>query len=487
MMRRLGLISLVLAATFLLSRPLWPKFGVVKTRVRFAIYHPPAFHAYGHQIRLEVGSVDRRTGSMIAPHIQGLLEEGLSRQGFKLTPSARTLLLVTLTDSTAALTPTVRSEVVNVHVGEHNETDKDGNTKQVEDCKEQTSLVTYLISSGHLALDVKAKDTQTQSVVMSQLVERSYHHESAIAGPRRCNGVAYSLPVGQLQQDPLSILGPMGDAATSEVLTLATGYDEPREVLLAVDGELKRGNAQAVAGDWKDALDTWTNASVRSRATEAARQYNLGVAHEVLAAMALHNWKLDDATSHLDHSQECYAQALKLDPREEYFRNTMARLQADRQLLQQQLEQASEEESASPGAEPRRTAPAASASPAVPLEGWPAGEPGPVHDYRAYLRTRLSAQKGQPAEALKQELLAAAADYGVEPDAALQVLDSETQRLAVVRQNMEKYREDFQAAATDGTITADARQMLRKRQQILHLPDERVKEIEAQFKFQETD
>jgi hypothetical protein len=290
-----------------------------------------------------------------------------------------------------------------------------------------------------------------------------------------------------LQQDPLSILSPMGDDAVREVLMLATGYDEPREVLLAVDGELKRGNAQAVAGDWKDALDSWTNASVRSRATEAARQYNRGVAHEVLAAMALHNWQLDDATSHLDQSQECYAQALKLDPKEEYFRNTMARLQADRQLLQQQLGQASEEESAGQGADPRRTAPAASASSAVPLEGWPAGEPDPVHDYRAYVRTRLSAQKGQPAEALKQELLAGAADYGVESDAALQVLGSETQRLAAVRQNMEKYREDFQAAATDGAITADERQMLRKRQQILHLSDEQARQVERQFKFQETD
>jgi hypothetical protein len=70
---------------------------------------------------------------------------------------------------------------------------------------------------------------------------------------------------------------------------------------------------------------------------------------------------------------------------------------------------------------------------------------------------------------------------------ALQVLDSETRRLALVRQNMEKYREDFQAAAADAVITADERQMLRKRQQILHLADEQAKEIESQFKFQETD
>ena len=70
---------------------------------------------------------------------------------------------------------------------------------------------------------------------------------------------------------------------------------------------------------------------------------------------------------------------------------------------------------------------------------------------------------------------------------ALQVLDSETQQLTLLRQNMEKYREDFQAADVGGVITSEARQMLRKRQQILHLSDEQVKEIESQFKFKETE
>ena len=82
-------------------------------------------------------------------------------------------------------------------------------------------------------------------------------------------------------------------------------------------------------------------------------------------------------------------------------------------------------------------------------------------------------------------MLAAAGDYSVKPDEAQRVLDSETQRLAVMQRNLDQYREDFQAAAADGLITSEKRQMLRKRQQILHLSDAQVKAIEAKFGFQE--
>jgi len=483
-MRPAWLIFFVLVAMSMLCAPLWARFGVVKTQARFAMYHPPVFHAYGHEIRLQVDSLDPRNGAMRAPRIQHQLEEGLARHGFRMTPNARTLLQCTLTDATALLDTAPRLESVNLRLGEHAEQEKDGTTKQVEDCKVQTLPVIYLLSSGHLVMQVKAQDTQTQTVVMSQMMERAYRQESAIAGPPRCQGATYGVARGQLQ-DPLAILDLLGDQVVNETLPSVTGYDEPREVLLAVDDPLKPGNAQAMAGDWQDALDTWTNASMRSQPGQAARQYNLGVAHEVLAAAAMRNWDLDKASSHLYESQESFAQALKLDSKEKYFRDTMARVEMNRQALQQQLEQASEEKSSAPGAEPRQPASAASSSPAVSLQGWPPGESGSVHDYWVYLRTRLSAQKGRPAEAFRQELLASAADYGVESDVALQVLDSETQRLALVRQNTEKYREDFQAAAVDAVITADERQMLRKRQQILHLTDEQTREIESQFKFQE--
>ncbi len=465
-----------------LVAPLWSKFGVNKTHARFSIYHPPAFLTPQRQLRLEVGSVDMRTGFLMVPRLQHFLEEAMVSQGFKISPGARTKLECTLTDASAGLETVQRSESVNIHLGEHTE-EKNGKKKEVEDCKSRDVRVTYLISSGHLAMEVKAKDAQT--LLMSRMVERSYRQESAIAGPPKCGGEAYNVQREQLQ-DPSAILGQLGDEAVSDTVALAAGFDEPRDVLLAVDDELKPGNTQAQAGAWPEALETWTNAAMHSTPGEAARQYNLGVAHEVMGAAAMHNWALDEAANHFAQAQECYSTALKTDPNEKYFRDTMGRLEMDRGLLHQQLNQASQEQAASGGATPRRGPPPTS-SLSIPMEGWPDGEAGPVHDYRVYVRTRLSAQKSRPADALRQQLIAAAGDYGVQNDTALQVLDSETQRLDVVRKNMEQYRQDFAAAVAGGSVSPDEREMLRKRQQILHLSDDQVREIEAQFQARPTD
>jgi len=484
-MRSVLLISFFLAAVFLNPALGGAKFGVMKTRVRIAVYHPPAFHSFGREIRVAVDSVDTRTQLMVAPLVQHLLEEALVGENFKLTPNARTLLHCTLTDATAFLRTASRSQPMNVFLGQHAEESKNGNTKQVEDCKVQKARVTYLISSGHLAMEVKAEDTRTKTLLLRQPAERSYGQESAIAGPQKCRGETYTLRQGQLL-DPLEILSLLADQAVNDTLMLATGYDEPLEVLLAVDDELKPGNAQAKAGAWQDALETWTDTSVRSSDTEAARQYNRGVAREVLAAMAMRDWRLEDAASHLFEAQECYVQALKLDPGEKYFRDTVARLQSHQELLQQQLEQASAEDSANADTTPRRPAPSA-ASLTIPLEGWPPGEPGALHEYRLYIRTRLGAQRGRPTETLRQELLIGATDYRLAPYAAIEVLDTETQRLAVIQQNVEKYRGDYQAAMAGEEITAEDRQMLRKRQEILHLSDEQVREIESQLSVREQD
>jgi tetratricopeptide (TPR) repeat protein len=484
-MRLERIILFLLAAFLLVSAPGWPKFGISKTRARFVMHHPPAFHSSGRELRVEVNSIDLRTGALLVPRLQQFLEQALIRENLKVTPNAQTVLQCTLNQADASVQRERRSESVNVHTGEHTAYDKEGKARQVEDCENQASEVTYLVSSGRLLLNLTATETKTQTVLLTQLVQRDYRQESAIAGPKKCRGEGYSVAAGQLQ-DPPSILTALSDQAVADTVKMAAGHDEPREVLLAVDNELKSGNAQALGGNWQQALDTWTSASLRKSETEAARQYNLGVAHEVLAAAAMRNDSLDEAGTHLNEAEKCYAQALNLDPGEKYFRDTLTRLQRDRQVLQKELEHQFLEQ-----AETVPTAPAegaASAAPLlspIPLEGWPQGEADVVHDYRVYVRTRVGAQTEEPNEAFKQKLLASAADYGVKQGVALQVLESEVKRFLVLRQGVEKYSEDFRDAAADGIITADERAMLRKRQQILRLSDAQVKQTEAQFQVRE--
>jgi len=480
------ILLLVLATILLVPAQGWCKFGISKTRARFVMHHPPAFHSPGRELRVEVNSVDLKTGPLLIPRLQQFLEQALIRENLNVSPEAQTQLQCTVNEAEASVRRERRSESVNVRTGEHTEYDKDGNAKQVEDCKYQKADVTYLISSGHVALNVTATDTKTQTVVLTQLVQRDYRQESAIAGSKKCRGEGYSVAAGQLQDAP-SILSELSDQAVVDTVKLAAGYDEPREVLLAVDNELKPGNAQALGGNWQQALDTWTSAAIRKTETEAARQYNLGVAHEALAAVAMRNDSLDEATAHLNEAEKCYAQALKLEAGEKYFRDTLTRLHEDRQVLQKEMEHQFLEQ-----AETASTAPAESAAVAapvtspIPLDGWPEGESDVVHEYRMYVRTRVGAQKDEPSEAFRQKLVASAEDYGVKQGVALQVVDSEVKRFLVLRQGVEKYKEDFADAAADGIITPDERAMLRKRQQILRLTDAQVKEVEAPFQVRET-
>ena len=88
-MRLARLICFFLAVAFLNPALGCAKFGIIKTPVSFPVYHPPAFHSYGREIRVEVDSVDTRTHLMVAPMIRHLLEEGLTHRDFKVTPEAR--------------------------------------------------------------------------------------------------------------------------------------------------------------------------------------------------------------------------------------------------------------------------------------------------------------------------------------------------------------------------------------------------------------
>lgn len=476
MTRKRLLHFLFVVATSIAIPAGWAKFGIIKTRASFVMHHPPAFHAPGKQLTLEVTSLDPRGGPAVAPRLEQLLEQSLGKEDLKLMPGAPTVLQCAATEAAAQVERQKRSESVNVHVGEHTETDKEGKEKTVEDCKYKQVEVTYLVSSGRLSLNVTATDATSRSVLFTDAIHKEYKKESAVDGPKKCGGATYEAAGDQLR-DPNAIFARLSELAATAVVRLAAGYDEPREALLAVDNELKAGNRDALSGNWDQALEKWTAASVRKQDTEAARQYNLGVANEVLAAAAMRAEALDKAASHLKEAEQCYQQALKLDPGEKYFRDTLVRLQRDRQVLERErgeqiLKQAETAETAGPPAPAPRT-PTAS----IPLEGWPEGEPDFMHTYRAYVRGRVEARK-EVSDALKNSLISDASDYEVKPGVAARIVDSEFDRLRVLRENGQKYSELYKELAADGRISPDEREILKRRQRTLHLSDEWVKEAE---------
>ena len=478
----LSVTSCLLAGTAALA-----KFGMSKTWVTFMMHHPPAFVTPGREVRTDTNALDV-ANDLWAKQFRVLLEQSLLTANFKPTPSAQTAIQFTVNDISSSVRQERRLQSVNVHTGSHTQYDKKGNATEVEDCAFQEQEVTYLISSGTLGATLQVTDTKSQAALLTQVLNPTYQVESDIAGPQKCGGQGYGISAGQIQ-DPQTIRRWLVQRAVTETTKMVVGYDEPRRAMLAVDNELKPGNSRALAGNWQQAFDTWKSAAIKEsdRGKEAARQYNLGLAREARAAAAMRDEKLDEANSDLNEAEKCYSQALSLDPGEKYFREILTRLQRDRAVLKQEQEHQFLKEAASVAASvPVNAAPPPPTTSTIPLEGWPEGEADVVHDYRVYVRNKIAAQKEGPNEPLKQKLLATAADYGAKEGVALQVVDSETGRLLVLRQNLQKYLEDFKDAAADGAITAEERTMLKKRQKTLHLSDAQVKEVESQVQFKES-
>jgi tetratricopeptide (TPR) repeat protein len=462
----------------------WAKFGISKTRVTFLLRHPPMFFTPAREVMIEVTASDPN-GIPLSHDFHGLLEQALLEEGFKPVASAQTIVGITIRDADSRVRQDRRVESVNVRTGTHTETDKKGKSKEVEDCKVKDSRVTYLVSAGRLALTFQATDAKTQGLLASENIERTYQMESAVSGPPQCGGKEFHLKGDQIA-DSYAILHGLAEQAIPRIVQLTAGFDEARTVLLAVDDELKPGNTEALAGNWQGAFDVWTQANIAKQDTEAARQYNLGVADEALAALAMKAASLDEATRHLNDAEICYRKALQLDADEKYFRDTLARLQSDREILQS--EQALE--SMKPGSDASRAQIATTESNQLslgfPIDGWPDGEPAETHNFRAYVRQRMVVRGlDKVDDNFKQQLAADGNDYQVKPGVATQVVESEVNRLLIANQNVLKYQDLIRDLAGDAVISKDERAILETRRKTLHLSTAEARKAEAQFQFRE--
>jgi hypothetical protein len=474
-MKRKLLLLALLCTCLVATIEAWPKFGITKTRAVYMLPHPPAFYTPGGQLSLQVTSLDPRGGEVVAPLLRRMLRELLAREGLSVTPAARTRFECSVSEAIALVERQTRWESVNVHVGEHTEKDAKGKEKKVEDCRTQQAEVTYLVSSGSLTVHFAASDLTRQSVLFTLPVRRLYREESAVGGPQRCGGKGYGISPGQLQ-DPHAILVRLSEEAAAAIVPPVAGFAESKPVLLAVDDELKPGNALAQMGAWDRARALWEAAAVGKPAAEAARQYNLGVAHEALTAEALKSGDLGEAAAQLAKATERHDQALMMDPNERYFRDAVTRLFELRRVLEGFGEYHSRE---------RAETGAAPASVTAPAAGAPAGEARAVRDFRLYVRHRLMMQRWEPSEAFLERLTAKAAAFGVAPAVAGQVVNSEVKRLLLLRQGQQKYQELFEELVEDSVISEQERVALQNARQSLQLPDDLVREVEVQFQFTE--
>ena len=300
-------------------------------------------------------------------------------------------------------------------------------------------------------------------------------------GPRLCGKRTYMVSPDHLRCRG-EILALLANQAAGEAVRLVTGYSEERRALLAVDNELKPGNAIALAGNWPQALAAWRGAEIPAGDSEkeAARVHNVGVAQEVMGVRAMREDRLNDAELLLDEAEKSYSQAISLDSGEKYFRDPMDRVKQARAVLTTLHRYRSLDEAAGDDLVPV-SPDGSTTTAAVAIDGFPENESEPVRDYRLYVRTRLEARLAEPDAAFRKMMMSAAADYRVPEGAAAQVVETETRRMRVLIQAIEKYEEDYKAVAADGAITASEREMLQKRRQTLRLPEAQARAVEARF------
>jgi len=371
--RRFAISVLVLSAACL-SPVAHAKFGISKTKISLERTRPPELQLVGETVAIEVGSDSRRIGDSELRSIRDALEDA-----FRDSPwlrlvddaeSADNLVRVTVEALEARVRESVVYEEKYVKTGERrewNDKKQKWETKDVWGNRKEPVDVTKADGRVDARLEVK-NSLGTRSADAGDSYQNEWKGSATV--PSEANSEE------ALERHLMAGAGHRAAAAVS-----FTG--EPLEVLLAVDGELKPGNALAESGRFDEARAEWSRLALKG-GKEAARLHNLGVVHEGLA----YRLPMSDPQhrQHLEEADRLFQQARRLDPDEKYFAPPLDRIQASldaatagerflAELTRSRQARAAAHKPAAPPPPPARPAttppkpPAAPAAPAVAAAG----------------------------------------------------------------------------------------------------------------------
>jgi hypothetical protein len=349
-MRR-ALLILSLGVAVLCAPPVFAKFGISKTKVKLNRFRPPDVLLLGETATVEVNTRSRRITDRQLDAVRSRVEEALRGRELRLVGSGGdNVVRVSLDDLEARIEQRVVYETKYVKIGErqeYNEKKKKFETKDVYGNREEPVQVTT--ARGSLFARIEAG---TPAGDRSASARAEYSEE--FKGSAR-------IPIEASSEDSLEryLVEAVADRAAGTLVTTP----DPVEALLAVDGDLKSGNRLAEAGMFQEALAEWSKKVLKGD-KEAARQHNVGVAHEALAYKLLP--ESPEHLASLERAAESYKKALALDPGEKYFSEPNQRIQesigyattATRQVAERQKYQ---EQRAARRAAPPAPAPAAAA------------------------------------------------------------------------------------------------------------------------------
>lgn len=374
-------------------------------------------------------------------------------------------------------------------IGEREVVDKGNRAKgigwvQKEDVfEERTVPVQYWQGNTSVKLDIQVRDAANRVIdTWSPAAAFSEKKETAVDGVSQMIGK--TLPT----KDEIltGIVNQVLDAINNRYLKIKRN----ETFLLAVDEELRGGNARAAAGDWKGALAIWESAHLKKKQNEGDRLFNLAAGYEALGYEAyLTSDKPDESQTLLTKASETYVEALKLDPRERNIVEGKARLDTTMASMDQAFKRYAEErermrlaqqEEDRRKAEEQKLAEDTARAVATVRDDTPEES-----NFRKIVQIELSKMPDKlgPPERAKLEGMGPAYKLGVVE--TRRVVIQEINRRDEHRANLDKYKAMFSTLAEDKKITRDEREQLRLVVTNLSLSPDEVKSIESQFKFVE--
>ena len=389
-----------------------------------------------------------------------------------------------------AMTQETRTEMRNVNIG----------TAQKPQFERRSVPVVYRLAHGSLTGSIFMSDKSGRALDSSQPVakiDKTYEltvngkapeTQSVLESLNPLTGFRKPAPASKEAQavieTPEGLETQMLQSLASEIQKRYVSTADRADVFLAVDSELRLGDKLAESGQWKEALDSWTAASMKKN--PADRTYNMAVAKEALAyASYAQGESLDEFLPKFQEAMDLYSSALHADPSEKYMRQAVDRLQIAKDNIEATRRMKVDQDAATAraarqlaeNARKRKLIQAALAdrSPDSPAEA----------SFRTNVRTALAGITGEVTDAKRDELVGFGERLQLRQLRSYRVVSQEIARKKNISQALADYELVLKPLAADGKISPAERIQLNDLAQREDLDAADVKTVEGKYKLQE--
>jgi hypothetical protein len=348
--------------------------------------------------------------------------------------------------------------------------------------------VQYWEATGALNLMTSVKDA-SGTLVGSFSPDKT---ASALSMKKELSVNGESKPGGESLPTADALLSELTRHVAQAVIQAYAKTNQAEEVPLSNSGPFKSGNGLALAGKWKEAVESWRTAKTND---EADRSYSMAVGYEALAYQAYDQSRNpDDAAPLFTQAFQLYDRAVELKPTDANFRKAQARIAASRANFARAKEQYADQQRTAQIAVAKAEAGRMEADNArkqnedVDKElNSPRPDSQDEADFRVIVRARLRALTSEPDAAYQAQLVQfGKSAYKLDDIPARRVVHQELDHKQRAKANIELYRQTFvDLVVSDKTLDAGDRATLTKLAGRLELTPDEVHSVESQYEYKD--